>query len=365
MSLADKIQADLDAAFDNQVEDLVEETDKQYEAAREEAVKEEAEEVVEEEFSEAAEAMLVSTRSAASNKSKKSKKSDSFNMFNIADEIYSENTSDDNIETEEERPVIKVERVRQVDVINEPEPEVEPILKLSFKDQYRLWIHSGKYKEDLKTALPFLIGFVALVIILYNVVMNVDFGGEEPEVIPEQSIEEVVIEEQDLALSIEEIVEPNLKTSKRADAMALHKSIRYKEIDKEALQGWLVNRKSLLAEEEYFNTIVEVAEDYGVNPLFLFAITGQEQNFVQSDHEDAKAMVNNPFNVYVSWEDYNTDIEESAQIASRTIHTLSEGLPEGENPIRWINRKYAEDEKWHEGVTLILKQLEAVAGNPK
>jgi len=143
----------------------------------------------------------------------------------------------------------------------------------------------------------------------------------------------------------------------------LHPSLQFKEVDKEVLQSWFIRNGSMVGQTPYFETIYEVAKNYGVNPLLLFAITGQEQGFVPVDHEFAKLMINNPFNVYGSWEIYNTDIEESTQIAARTVLTASEERPDDIDPVDWINRTYAEDEGWSVGVNLLLDQLEAVAGN--
>jgi len=83
---------------------------------------------------------------------------------------------------------------------------------------------------------------------------------------------------------------------------------------------------------------------------------------VQKDHDFAELMINNPYNIYRSWQLYNTDFDEATRIASRTILTLSEDRPLGEDPVKWINRKYAEDSNWHLGVNAFLNELEAVAG---
>ena len=71
-------------------------------------------------------------------------------------------------------------------------------------------------------------------------------------------------------------------------------------------------------------------------------------------------MANNPFNVYHSWEDFSTNISESSQITARTIVNLSKDRPEEVDPIHWINRKYAEDGNWWQGVSSIFNQLEGV-----
>jgi len=115
---------------------------------------------------------------------------------------------------------------------------------------------------------------------------------------------------------------------------------------------------SLLSQSPYFEAILETAEAYNLNPLLLFAITGQEQGFVVLTESNAHRMANNPFNVFGSWQKYNTNIYDAAAIASRTIVLLSQDCPEGMNPLTWINRKYAEDKNWWVGVSKILDHLE-------
>ncbi len=137
----------------------------------------------------------------------------------------------------------------------------------------------------------------------------------------------------------------------------LHKDLQYREIDNQQLVSYLENKNSSLARIEIVETLVQVASTYNVNPLLLIAITGQEQGFVPKNHADADLMVNNPFNVYESWLDYNTDFENACKIAAGTVVKLSEGRPEEVDPIAWINRKYAEDDKWHEGVTYFFHEV--------
>lgn len=138
----------------------------------------------------------------------------------------------------------------------------------------------------------------------------------------------------------------------------LPQHLQYKRVNIEALKKWLAERDSALADEPYFNSIYDTAKKYDINPLLMFAITGQEQGFVPKSNEDVATIVNNPFNVYGSWQDYNTDINDSTKIAAITILNLSKDCPEDEDPIKWINRKYAEDDNWHIGVSKIFTQLE-------
>jgi len=143
----------------------------------------------------------------------------------------------------------------------------------------------------------------------------------------------------------------------------LQKQLQYKEIDEMALYNWLTERNSILAEQPYFSSIINVAKEFNINPLFMFAITGQEQSFVPKSNPKAFSIANNPFNVYGSWEEFNTDINDTSRIAARTILNLSKDCPKDADPIQWINKKYAEDPNWHLGVTQIFAELEETAGN--
>ncbi len=144
----------------------------------------------------------------------------------------------------------------------------------------------------------------------------------------------------------------------------LQPHLQYKKIDCVALQLWLNNRNSLLAQEPYFSEIISTSKDYNINPLLLFAITGQEQGFVPKDHARALEIAQNPFNVYGSWKNYNTTLKDSTRIASKTIINLSKDCPDYVDPIHWLNREYAEDPNWHKGVSALLKELEEVTALP-
>lgn len=133
--------------------------------------------------------------------------------------------------------------------------------------------------------------------------------------------------------------------------------LRYTEFDVSAVKIYLKSRDGLLAEEPYFEAIVESAKKHDIHPLLLFAITGQEQGFVPKSNKAAKQIANNPFNVFHSWEDYNTDITNSADIASKLIVKLAKSRPEGHDPFEWFNNTYAEDPLWSDGVRNIFNKL--------
>lgn len=159
--------------------------------------------------------------------------------------------------------------------------------------------------------------------------------------------EEVDIATADEIIEIEEV----------RDINELPREFKYKDIEVGKLREWLNNRDSRLADEPYLTAIISVAYEFDINPILLIAITGQEQGFVPRTHPYADKMANNPFNVYGSWIDYNTEISDSARIAAITIVNLSKNRPDDVDPIQWINRKYAEDENWHKGVSRIFHML--------
>lgn len=165
-----------------------------------------------------------------------------------------------------------------------------------------------------------------------------------------------------------QIVENNIN---KAEHMPISKRIsddngqvyihfKYKDVDLDKLKEYLKTRNSILCDEPYFSTLINTSKEYNLNPLILFSITGQEQGFVPKDNPYAKKIANNPFNVYESWQKYNTDITDSSRIATITIFNLLEGKPENINHFEWINRKYAEDKNWWKGVNKIYLTLEQI-----
>lgn len=151
---------------------------------------------------------------------------------------------------------------------------------------------------------------------------------------------------------------PPIAASETEDAFMQDKVLQYKKVDKERLLHYLSGRGSLLSEEPYFSSIIQASQEYNVNPLLLFAITGQEQAFVPKNQINAKLIANNPFNVYGSWQAYNTDTLDSARIAANLIATLSKNKPASIDPIVWINTQYAEDETWYIGVQKLLREID-------
>ncbi len=147
-----------------------------------------------------------------------------------------------------------------------------------------------------------------------------------------------------------------LQPKQQAD-IGMPQIFRYRTIDSAAVKDYLKKRDSILADEPYFGAIVDQAEAFDVNPLLLFAITGQEQGFVPRTAKNADRIANNPFNVFHSWEKFNTDIAHSAEIAARTVSRRAALRPEGHDPFVWLNMTYAEDPNWANGVRQIFDKL--------
>lgn len=131
----------------------------------------------------------------------------------------------------------------------------------------------------------------------------------------------------------------------------------YKAFDIEKLRNVLISKRSKLAEPIYFESIIETAKAHDIDPRFLFAIAGQEQGLVDTNGDYALKMANNPFNVYGSWKRYNTNIKDSSEIVCNTIVKRIGKWPGKGDPIAWLNKTYAADEKWGRGVKYYYKWL--------
>jgi putative ABC transport system permease protein len=133
--------------------------------------------------------------------------------------------------------------------------------------------------------------------------------------------------------------------------------LRYVPVDTKRLQQYLLDKNSILADEPFMSAIIKASKQYDVHPLLLFAITGQEQGFVPKSHTEVAEIANNPFNVFGSWESYNTTIESSAKIAAKTVANISSRRPQNTHPIQWLNATYAEDPNWWKGVTFFFDKM--------
>lgn len=133
---------------------------------------------------------------------------------------------------------------------------------------------------------------------------------------------------------------------------------QYQRINIFEVKSYIQNsRNGLIGEAEYFNTIMRKAYQNNIDPLLLLAIIGQEQSFIPTSHDAKMAIINNPFNVFHSWTEYNTSLEDSTQIAINTIINRLSKASKQVQPFEWLNLTYAEDTNWSNGVRLIYIHL--------
>lgn len=159
-------------------------------------------------------------------------------------------------------------------------------------------------------------------------------------------------------VELNHIVTENIIDEKIAEStLHLPEYFKYKSINTDALKSFLSTRSSILKDDPYFSSILNVSKKFNINPILLFAITGQEQGFVPEEQVSAVLIANNPYNVFCSWEAYNTDITDSSEIACRTIINLSKDRPESVDPLVWVNRKYSSDQNWHSGVRTLYNEI--------
>lgn len=152
--------------------------------------------------------------------------------------------------------------------------------------------------------------------------------------------------------------------------------IKYRDISPfyDKLVAWLKQKNSMEADPEYLAIVNAAGKRWGVDPLLLIAITGQEQSFVPADDRDATKIINNPWNVFHSWQEFQCGYGIAALWAANTVMRLAQGCPAGSNLIRWINGfgtdgnrdnpayGYADDPNWWAGVSRYYDELKQVCG---
>lgn len=135
--------------------------------------------------------------------------------------------------------------------------------------------------------------------------------------------------------------------------------LRYKNISKLKLINYLENKQSILTSSTYLDIVYKLSNEYNINPLLVLSIVGQEQNFVPKNNIYANEIINNPYNVFGSWKSYNTNFEDSTRIVINTIINRLIDKPYYEDPFKWLNETYAEDELWWQGVKRIFRKLDS------
>lgn len=214
------------------------------------------------------------------------------------------------------------------------------------------------FQEKKKRALLAIIGIASLILFFITATTNNTDNNEQLVVTTYQGVSFLEAQELFEINTLEQgYFNESIQFHSALEADGIPFYLTYHSVDKIALQNYLKSRHSILAESPYYEGILRVAKEYDLHPLLLFAITGQEQGYVNKDNPNHLKIANNPFNVYTSWRKYNTDIEDSTAIASGTVITILRKRPAGENPFKWINTRYAEDKNWSRGVEMIFNFL--------
>lgn len=138
--------------------------------------------------------------------------------------------------------------------------------------------------------------------------------------------------------------------------------LRYQNISLEKLKDYLGSKHSMLLTSDYLDQLMAYSCEKDLNPLLLIAIIGQEQNYVPTQHRYAQRIIENPFNIYGSWETHPVGFTASMKEACYTINTALSQRTLYSDPFAVINSRYAQDPRWHIGVKVIFRDLMALAG---
>lgn len=137
---------------------------------------------------------------------------------------------------------------------------------------------------------------------------------------------------------------------------------RYQNVSIQNLEAYLERKNSKLLAEDYLEQLLSYSYEKDLNPLLLIAIIGQEQNYVPAQHKYADRMIQNPFNIYGSWETHQVGFTASMKEACYTINAALAGREPYKDPFVVINSRYAQDPHWYVGVKVIFRDLMALAG---
>ncbi len=155
---------------------------------------------------------------------------------------------------------------------------------------------------------------------------------------------------------------PALSPARLDNALEKPGYLKYRNISIERLKEYLARKDSMLLTADYLDQLLSYSLEKDLNPLLLIAIIGQEQNYVPQGHRYANRIIENPFNIYGSWETHPVGFTASMKEACYTINLALSERPPYVDPFVLINGRYAEDPHWYLGVKVIFRDLMAVAG---
>lgn len=232
----------------------------------------------------------------------------------------------------------------------------EPVYKKSTLDSLntppQVSLHDVVYKYRFKRQILWIPVTIIFIIFLYGFLTSNLY--EEPK--NDMDFIEPELYDDTLINGLDGLLENVFKVNIRI----IPEEYKYKPFHLKTIYTYLEEKNSLLIEEDYLSTINRESEKYYVNPLLLIAIIGQEQGFVPKDHEYAKEIINNPYNVFGSWTDYNTHFEETTVICLNTITTAIKNRPDNIDLIDFLNENYSEDKNWSANVKIIYNALQSL-----
>lgn len=135
------------------------------------------------------------------------------------------------------------------------------------------------------------------------------------------------------------------------------RQLEYRPLNRERAFSLLALYDSVLMEDTYLDTLESVAKSQNIHPALILSIIGQEQGFIPRTSPFKAKIINNPYNLFGSWEKKQITFEKSTEICCRLVIRLLETCPADSNPFLWINHTYAEDDNWHIGVGYFFAEL--------
>lgn len=207
---------------------------------------------------------------------------------------------------------------------------------------------------------------LVLLVLIFTVITTVFSLGKVSKI---KEIEE----EQKTAVSfiiLDDEEEPILYTEEEEEILVIGKHsvnqedrefLRYKPLDVNQIKEYLQERTGgcAIAEGDYLNELDRIAGEYNVDPYFMLAITGQEQQFAHYVSKSYDKIILNPWNVNGSWQVYGESFTNSCAIACGTVDKLLSKctVEEEVEIVKFINKTYAEDANWGKGVYSIYKEF--------
>lgn len=278
---------------------------------------------------------------------------DDNNLISFIDEKSSKNTCGDNTANYNQSMSHNNSRTNVEEISNIQLKRSFPNFKLILKS-YKSYISNlsshlmGKKQKYALLSCVFLLSTVFFI----NAIDRYSFSGDSIDFYTMSRIANV-----DKSSYMNEVVLA-VKNQYDKESYGIPSYLRYKSVNEIELKAYLKNRDSYLLKNDNYKKVLEISKKYDLSPYLLLAIIGQEQGFISNDNPHKDKIINNPFNVYHSWEKYNTDLSDSTNIACVTIINRLESRPKGFDPFLWLNETYAEDEKWWLGVKSLFYTLD-------